>query len=217
MGLAAGAQATIAVAYTTTGAAGATGTVKLRFTRTADATRVDSGTVELAVTRTDSLVQVSQQNPGESVEPDQCVTVSVARGLAAECGALRATHTLPSLRTYNKVRAPVLLYDSQHAHPRPVVRADVTLPDTRIPDSVTVALRDSVGNGISGATGKWTGSQWRARSTRRVAVSWDGLSWPSGIHRYTLDARRWYGTGPELGSVTGVLSILNRSASRSRT
>ena len=121
VGLAAGAQATIAVAYTTTGAAGATGTVKLRFTRTADATRVDSGTVELAVTRTDSLVQVSQQNPGESVEPDQCVTVSVARGLAAECGALRATHTLPSLRTYNKVRAPVLLYNSQHAHPRPAV------------------------------------------------------------------------------------------------
>jgi RHS repeat-associated protein len=212
--LAAGAQSTIAVAYTTTGAKGASGTVKLRFNQTADATRVDSGTVELLVTRNDSLVQVSQQNPGESVEPDQCATVSVARGLAAECGALRATHTFPSLRTYNKVRAPVLLYNSQNAHPRPVVRADVTLPDTRIPDSVTAALKDSAGTAISGATGSWTGSQWRARSTRRVAVSFDGLSWPTGYHRYTLDVRRWYAGSPELISVTGTLSIVNRSASR---
>jgi hypothetical protein len=213
VGLAAGAQATVAVAYTTTGVKNALGFVTLKHWQTADTTRRDSALVELQVVRNDSLVQVSQQNPGESVEPSQCVTVSVARGLAAECGALRATYTLPSLRTMNKVRAPVLLYNSQHAHPRPVVRADVTLPDTRIPDSVTGTLKDSAGNGISGATGVWAGSQWRARSTRRIAVSFDGLSWPSGPQRYTLEVRRWYATGPELIAVTGSLWIVNRSAS----
>ena len=103
VGLAAGAQTAVAVAFTTTGAKNAVGGVSLTFSRSADAARRDSGTVELQVTRNDSLVQVSQQNPGESVEPDQCVTVSVARGLAAECGSLRATWTLPSLRTMNKV------------------------------------------------------------------------------------------------------------------
>ena len=213
VGLAAGAQTAVAVAYTTTGAKNAVGGVSLTFSRSADATRRDSGTVEVLVTRNDSLVQVSQQNPGESNEPDQCVTVSVARGLAAECGALRATWTFPSLRTMNKVRAPVLLYNSAHAHPRPVVRADVTLPDARIPDSVVAILNDSSGAPISGARGTWPGSQWRARSTRRVAVSWDGLAWPSGLHRYALDVRRWYAGVPELGTVTGTLMLVNRSTS----
>ncbi len=208
-----GAQATVAVAFTTTGASTAAGSVALTFFQSADATRRDSGTVDVRVTRNDSLVQVSQQNPGESVDPDQCVTVSVARGLAAECGALRATWTLPSLRTMNKVRAPVLLYNSQHAHPRPVVRADVTLPDTRIPDSVTAILNDSSGNPITGARGVWAGSQWRGRSTRRVAVSFDGLAWPHGYHRYALQVRRWYNTGAELVSATGALAITNRSTS----
>ena len=212
-GLAAGAQTTVAVAFTTTGAKNAQGGVTLTFSRSADATRRDSGTVELLVTRNDSLVQVSQQNPGESVEPDQCVTVSVARGLAAECGALRATWAFPSLRTFNKVRAPVLLYNSQHAHPRPVVRADLTLPDTRSPDSVTAVLKDSVGNAISGASGTWPGSQWRARSTRRVAVSWDGLAWPHGIHSYSLTVTRWYAGVPELGTVTGRVVVVNRASS----
>lgn len=168
VGLAVGAQTTVAVAYTTGGANNALGQVLLRQWRTGQDSVRDSGFVEVQIVRNDSLVQVSQQNPGESNAPDQCVTVSVARGLAAECGALRAVHAFPSLRTYGKVRAPVLLYNSQHAHPRPVIRLDVTLPDARIPDSVVAIAYDSSGAAIAGARGSWTGSQWRARSTRRV-------------------------------------------------
>ena len=107
----------------------------------------------------------------------------------------------------------MLLYNSQHAHPRPVVRADVTLPDTRIPDSVVAIVNDSTGAAISGARGTWAGSQWRARSTRRVAVTWDALAWPSGVHRTTLDVRRWYAGVPELVSVTGRVFLVNRSSS----
>ncbi len=210
VGLAAGQQTTIGVTYTTTGAKNAAASVQLKLADTILATRRDSGTIELLVTRNDSLVQVSQQNPGETVAPDQCVTVSVARGLAVECGAVRAIHTLPSLRSMSKVRAPVLLYNSQHAHPRPAIRADVTLPDTRIPDSVTAVLKDSSGTAIGGATGTWAGSQWRARSTRRIAVSYDASAWPTTVHRYTLDVRRWYGATPELVSVTGSHWVVNR-------
>ena len=195
------------------GTATTLGQVLLTHWRTADATVRDSGLIEMQIVRNDSLVQVSQQNPGESVEPSQCVTVSVARGLAAECGALRAMHVLPFLRTLGKVRAPVLIYNSQQAHPRPVIRADVTTPDSRVIDSITAVLKDSSGNAISGATGSWSGSQWRARSTRRVAVSYDAMGWPSGIHRYTLEVRRWYGASPELVSVTGSHWIVNRSTS----
>ncbi len=213
VGLQAGVQTTIAVAYTTTGAANALGQVLLTQWRTSDATVRDSGFIEVQVARNDSLVQVSQQNAGELVEPSQCITVSVARGLAAECGALRAVHVLPFVRTMGKVRAPVLIYNSQQAHPRPVIRADVTTPDARSPDSVTAVLKDSSGNAIGGATGSWAGSQWRARSTRRIAVSFDAIGWPSGIHRYTLDVRRWYGASPELLSVTGAHWVVNRSAS----
>ncbi|MBI2797209.1 MAG: RHS repeat protein [Gemmatimonadetes bacterium] len=213
VGLAAGASSTIAIAYTTGGAANASGTVKLTFSRTADATIRDSGTVEVVTTRRDSLVIVSDVNPGESVEPDQCVTASVGPGLAAECGDLRAAHTLPSLRTFNTVRAPVLLYHSRQAHPRPIVRADVTLPDTRIPDSVVATLLDSTSNAISGARGNWAGSQWRARSSRRIAVQFDGLSWPSGSHAYTFRVQRYYAGSVETNTAAGRFWIVNRSAS----
>lgn len=213
VGLAAGASSTVAVSYTTGGAANASGTVKLAFSRTADATIRDSGTVEVVTTRRDSLVQVSDQNPGESVAPDQCVTASVGPGLAAECGDLRAAHVLPSLHTLGTGRAPVLLYHSRQAHPRPIVRADVTLPDARVPDSVIATLLDSNNNAISGARGNWAGSQWRAHSSRRVAVQFDGISWPSGRHRYSFQVQRYYSGSLETSSATGRFWIVNRSAS----
>ncbi len=213
VGLAANASSTINVAYTSAGGNAATGAIQLWMRRTADTTIRDSALVEVAIARRDSLLIVSDVNPGESIEPDQCVTASIGEGLAIECGALRAAHALPGVRTLGVNRAPVLLYNSAQARPFATVRADLTLPDTRIPDSVVLVLKDSAGNAISGARGAWAGSQWRARSSRRVAVAFDAVSWPSGVHRYTLEGRRWYGALMETLSVTGSLWVVNRSAS----
>ncbi|HEV7591122.1 MAG TPA: hypothetical protein VGO40_23630 [Longimicrobium sp.] len=67
-------------------------------------------------------------NAGTAVERSLCLTISVGAGAASECGDLRLVHPLPGMKTYNQQRAPVLLYNSQHAHPHPLVTAQVTVP-----------------------------------------------------------------------------------------
>ena len=73
-------------------------------------------------------VDVVSANPGANIERSACVSVAIRPNLAFECGDLRMSYTLPAIRYRNQSRAPVFLYNSQHAKPTPIVRAWVTLP-----------------------------------------------------------------------------------------
>src|SRR5439155_17911905 len=87
------------------------------------------------------VVDVANVNSGAMSERLACLTIAVGAAAAAECGDLRVVHSLPTTRTLNKARTPTLLYNSQTAHPYPLVAANVTLPATAlIPDSVTGTL-----------------------------------------------------------------------------
>jgi hypothetical protein len=79
-------------------------------------------------------------NAGANVERGLCVTVATAARGAYECGDLRIAHGLPEHRTRGRTWAPALLYNSQHAHPRPIVYADVTVP-AGPPSSVEMVVR----------------------------------------------------------------------------
>ncbi|HEU0014978.1 MAG TPA: AHH domain-containing protein [Longimicrobium sp.] len=157
------------------------------------------------------VVSVADVNPGTTLERDMCLTVAAADGAAYECGDLRLAHAFPAVRTLGRGRAPSLLYNSQHAHPRPIVFANVTLPaGADVPTSVEV-----VGTlGGLPASGSWNGSAWPAGGTRRVGLQWDGLSLSTGVHAYSLQVTFWYGTTPyRSGTVTGETVVVNRSTS----
>jgi hypothetical protein len=127
-------------------------------------------------------VSVDEVNPGTSIERGLCLSVSLAPGAASECGDLRLAHALPAVRTLNQARAPVLIYNSQHASPRPVVAAHVTLPSGKSGLSRVVATLKV--NGTPRGQGVWNGSAWPAvNGPVRIAVAYDAANDATGPYR----------------------------------
>lgn len=172
------------------------------------------------------LAGIDPRNSGYPVERSQCLTIRVGQATAAECGNLRAVQPLPSVRIFNETVTPTLLYNSEFAHPYPLVPVLITEQSTTTqPDSVEV----KVYTGIYGqtlklqATKAWPGSSWPAgvTTTRRVTATWDALSTAAGrvadttgYYYYKVEVRNYYGTTPTVPAVTdGKMFIINRSAS----
>ncbi len=55
------------------------------------------------------------------------MTVALTDAAASECADLRLVHAWPSVRTMGTTHTPMLVYNSQHARPKPLVVANVTL------------------------------------------------------------------------------------------
>jgi RHS repeat-associated protein len=157
-------------------------------------------------------VQVADLNSGATIERSQCVTVATGVRSAYECGDLRMVHALPSFRTRNKARTPVLLYNAQHAHPRPTVYADVTLPaGASVPTTVQAAV---VIGGVTVASASWPGGDWQPGGSRRVALQWDGLTTATGLYAYSLQVTAVYGGTQVLSDLkTDSLAVVNRQGS----
>lgn len=155
------------------------------------------------------VVDVASVNPGGTAARGLCLTVALP-GAAAQCGDLVITHALPSTRTYNKERTPVLIYNSQTASPAPLVAANITLSSTVRPDQVEAILRV---NGVERNRATWTGSGWSAGSTRRIVLGYDARNDATGIYPYTLEVTHWYGTTPRSTIVSGELVVVNRAGS----
>lgn len=141
---------------------GATGRVQLVATSVSDATVKDSSWANVTVTDVNPT-GVALVGGGDVLDRDLCLTAAVERDVAYECGDLRVAHLLPGVRSMNRMRAPTLLFDSQHANPFPLVSADVTLPGSEaLPDSVQATLTI---NG-SAYTQSWRGSDWSSLDAR---------------------------------------------------
>jgi hypothetical protein len=145
------------------------------------------------------------------VARDRCLTVALPTG-ASECGDLRLAHALPSVRTLNQVRTPMLVYNSQHASPHPIVAANVSLPSGTNGLSRVVATLKV--NGTPRGQGVWRGSSWPAGTQPvRVAVGYDAASDASGPYRYTLEVKACYGTSCTATTAAGQLAVVNRRES----
>lgn len=207
----AGGSSVITVTYTS-GGASTTGTIKLFATQSNDAGVKDSGWVSVATgTAQAPLANVTNVNPGVSVERDLCITVALANA-AAECGDLRLAHGLPAVRTMGRARAPTLVYSSAQAHPYPLVAAEVTIPATAAnPDSVEAVLRF---NGVEKKRARWAGSAFSPGRANRITIGLDSLNLPTGLYSYTLEINSLY---PAVQSATptpsGQLVVVNRSQS----
>jgi len=190
--LADGDSGKVGVSYTT-GAAGASGQVKLMATATADATAKDSGSTTVTVgTAQVPTVDVASLNPGPTRERGLCLTFAAGDEAATECGDLRIVHPLPATRTLNKLRIPTLLYNSAEAGPYPLVAASVTLPaGAATPDTVTATLKiGPVTRGIA----KWLGTDWVPGSTRRIVVADTVAGDSTQLYSYALTVtNQWNG------------------------
>lgn len=150
-------------------------------------------------------------NPGDTVARDLCLTIAVGPSAAAECGDLRIVHELPTVRTFNQERTPILLYNSQSARPYPIVSANVILPSgTTGLNRVVATLRV---DGVARGRGVWRGTSWPSAAAVRIAVGYDALSDVTGIYRYTLDVTAHYTTDSATSQLKGRLAVVNQSAS----
>src|SRR5437899_9918572 len=213
--ISAGSAATVNVSYTSSATLGATGRVRLQASSSPGQ---DSGWVNVTVgsQMAPDSVDVSTSTPGTRVEPKICVTVAASRGAAYQCGDLRIVHALPTTRTLNRVRTPTLLYSSQHAHPYPLVAANVPLNGAAAtPDSVVATLR--VNNVVHGRS-RWDGADWIPGRASRIVVADTTLARAvprkDTIYSFTLEVVNYYGVTPTATkTTTGTFAVVDRSAS----
>lgn len=158
-------------------------------------------------------VAVSLAPSGVVIERSACLTIAAGPGSAFECGDLRLVHALPTVRTLNRPRTPVLYYNSQHARPSPIVTADVTLPvGAPVPATVRAILWI---NGTKRDSTDWPGSAWGAAGqSRRVGQRWNAPDTVSTrVYDYRLELIRIGPGSDSLPSVVGQLAVVNRRAS----
>ena len=141
-----------------------------------------------------------------------CVTIALAAGAASECGDLRLAHGAAPIITMGSVRAPTLLYNSQHARPLPSVIATVRLSSSvALPPNVTACIK--VAN-VSRGCQTWPGTAWGAPgNTRQIVVQGTSGTWTTGRVDYTLEVTTSNGNQPTY-TATGRLYIVNRATSR---
>jgi hypothetical protein len=157
-------------------------------------------------------VETKSLNPGTTIERSQCVSFEVATNSAYECGDLVIAHVLPSLRVRSDDRTPVLLYNTAHAEPHPVVLADVSLPPAGA-TNVTAALSIRRGTrdvqvvspvGIGFSPGDSTG---------RVALGYDASTDTTGVYPYTVTVTMTVAGSPQTLTASDTLVVVNRAAS----
>lgn len=159
----------------------------------------------------------SPSTPGRSIRerPSRGISASPSRSTERSHPpvAICASRMRPGNTSAGKAQAPMLVYHAQHAHPYPVVRANVTMPSGTV--SAATATLHLVVNGTptTVATQTYTGTQLPGGSTRRVALTFDGITYPTGVYPYTLSLSATVnGTVVQTQSID-TLVIVNRSTS----
>lgn len=144
---------------------------------------------------------------GPTIERSQCVTVALRPAVAYECGALRVAYPLPTLTTVSEARTPTLVYRSDHAAPRPIVRVGVTLP-AGTTGTVTASIRV---HGLQGATWSWPASDFPAGQRREIGLPFDadGNGLTTGLYPLTV----FVTANGQTAQAHGELPVVNRRQS----
>jgi len=191
------------------------GTVVLHAERAVDLLDTASAlTTVLSGTQAHPEVALDSMSTGATRARGLCLTMAAGIDAAIQCGDLYVAHPLGTVRTMNKARTPTLLYNSQFAHPHPIVDALVNLtPGAAVPDSITASL-SLTGGGVR-ATSAWPGTDFTGAAPRRIAVSYDALNDSSGAYGYTLTITAKYISAgvQKSATATGALVVVNRAQS----
>ena len=168
----------------TSGAPGWSGTISF-VAKVNDNQSVAAGATITVRVPQQAWVETKALNPGTTVARDHCVSFVVATNATYECGDLRIAHAAPSLRVRNDDRTPVLVYNSAHAEPRPVVLADVSTPNATSVTNVTATLTVRRGGNDVQVASQSFGTL-PVASTQRVALTYDASGDTTGIYPYTM-------------------------------
>jgi len=153
--------------------------------------------------------------PG-AIERSLCLTASLVRTVSYQCGDMVMGYELPSVRVLGKVQAPVLLYNSQFAHPRPLTTLDVAIPSgVTVPDKIEYIVRvgsDTTARGVETIASSLLSAN--ANSRKRIQVGWDASLFPTGVYPIHIEARSYYGSTTHSATVLNTESIVvNRISS----
>jgi hypothetical protein len=175
---------------------------------------VDSGRYTARSTGQPSVVlHLAERNPGTTVPREQCLLVALGDA-ASECGALRFAHALPVTRTLGTVRAPVLLYNSQLAHPSPVITVDVDRAAGAVGtfDSLVAELRV---RGVPKYRKALSPGVLNSAGYGRFHLSYDALADTTGVYPIAVSVESWRAGHPmDVAQATLTTAVVNRSASR---
>jgi RHS repeat-associated protein len=179
---------------------------------------VTAGAGSVTSTGATSVTALPAPDPGfpgdnrslQRIQRNACVTVAMGPASASECGDLRVVHALPGTRVLNRNRGPVLIYNSGHGRPIPIVAEHLAGPASGVPDSIRAVL---LVEGAQVAAVRFKG--WGAGTVRRIAVPFQAHGHPTGLYTYTLQVTaEWLnGTQQPLTTRTGRLAVVNRSGS----
>jgi YD repeat-containing protein len=136
----------------------------------------------------------------------------VATNAAYECGDLRIAHTAPSLRVRNDDRTPVLLYNTAHGEPRPVLLANLSAPAGGA-TGVTAKLTIRRGDSDVQVVDPTPFPNIPGDSTRRIALTYDASGDTTGIYPYTFTVTMTVGGSPQTLTASDTLVVVNRKAS----
>ena len=207
-----GGSTLVGITYSASSTVGAAGTVRLRAIQSGASAVRDSGTYTLATAALPPSGMPGDGAAGAIVERGACLTIAAGSSAAYECGDLRLAHALPGVRLLSRARAPVLLYNSQHARPHPIVAAAYSPPGIATPQTVRLDLAVTKPGGA--ATHSATFAGWAPGEARRLAVGFDAADLPTGLYAYTLSAVATYAGGTtntaSLGG--GTIVVVNRSS-----
>ncbi len=204
-----------ALVFFVAGASGTSGRIRVLATQSGPPAVSDSGWMTISpstLTAGALSVDVKSVNARTASDRNLCLSLAAGEGAARECGDLRLVHALPSVRTLDKDRAPVLIYDSQVAHPYPVVEANVTLgSSTMWPDTIAATLTI---NGIAYPR-RWPVAGFPPGTSRHFAVAFDAVGLPSGMYPYTFSVSSIYNAthSQYTSSATDTLLLVNRAPS----
>ncbi|HET7233590.1 MAG TPA: RHS repeat-associated core domain-containing protein [Longimicrobium sp.] len=163
MALAAGESRQAGVTFQAVSTAGAVGNMTLTVWRVGDPSVTDNGYRGVRVVAPGSLSAASWTRA--TLDRGDCAVAALGGGGVSECGDLRLAHALPPTRTLNQARAPVLLYNSQHAYPHTIHATLVTNTQGAPWDSVRAEVRRG---GQVMASGRWPG--WADTQPHRIAL-----------------------------------------------
>jgi RHS repeat-associated protein len=210
--LAGGGAVQVGVSYRASSTVGGTGTVRLRAVQSGQTAVRDSGTYALTTASIPAAGMPGDRSAGGTVERGMCLTIAAGAGAAYECGDLRLAHALPAVRLLNRAWAPVLVYNSQHARPHPVVATAYNPPGSVAPLSVRLDVSVATPAGPVVHSGTFAG--WTPGSSKRLALGFDAADLPTGVYAYKVSAFNSYADGSTktVGLGSGTLVVVNRVA-----
>lgn len=214
--LAGGGSGFVDVTYST-GASGTSGNIRVRAHKTADAHDQDEGTIRLAVTAgtpTTTRVSVAAAMAPGSPTRSACLSVAIVPDVAYECGDVRITHVVPSVRTRNTDRGLALVYNSRFATGTQTVAAEIVAPSGATPTRVTATLsvQRTSGSWVTEASGDWAGAAFSPGTPVRIALPWNDAGNGSRLAGYDLAVTLWDGATPRAAvHDTGRVALVDRS------